>query len=379
MPRSSMPRSRSVLAWLPNLSRRRLAFTATALMTVTALAAAGCSSASSSSSTGATAGSSSSAPIKVTIALPSTSIAQALIFIAQDGGLFTKYGIDATLIVADGGSAAQQLVIAGSADFATGAVEPALVSTTEGHPMLTPIRLYSGFNSSLVISQALAAKAAKMGITTTSPVLDRLKVLSGTTVESSDPTAPSAVAIRYGLSLAGVTAKLTYVGTEQQLAVFLRHDVDAAMEASPNTEEAVQQGDGVLWINGPAGQFPGYSTNYFTAPLAVSTSFYQTNPTAVIRVAAALIAASDMVKNDQAAAKAIVRKRYTSLSDAIFNQMWQANELAFTNPVPTAADIAVNIKNYSGSNAAQVKQLNPASILGSAIASKAEALVAQQS
>jgi ABC-type nitrate/sulfonate/bicarbonate transport system substrate-binding protein len=245
--------------------------------------------------------------------------------------------------------------------------------------MLTPIRLYAGFNSSLVVSKSLADKAAQSGITTSSPVTDRLKVLNGTTVESSDPTAPSAVAIRYGLNQAGANAKLTYVGTEQQLAVFLRHDVDAAMEASPNTEEAVAQGAGVLWINGPKGEFPGYGPNYFTAPLAVSTSFYQSSPQAVIRVAAALIAASDMVKNDQSAAEAIVRKRYPSLSDHIFDQMWQANEVAFTKPIPTAADIAVNIKNYSGSNAAQVKQLNPANILGADIQSKAEALVAQQS
>jgi ABC-type nitrate/sulfonate/bicarbonate transport system substrate-binding protein len=381
--RSSRPGPRATLARLCNSARNsgrnRFAFIATALIAVAALAAAGCSSSGSSSSSGSAAGSSSSAPIKISIALPATSIAQSLIFIAQDAGLFKKYGISANLIVADGGSAAQQLVIAGSAQFANGAVEPALVATTQGHPMLTPIAGYAGFNSSLVISKALADKAAQSGITVTSPVTDRFKILDGTTVASSDPTAPSAVALRDGLSQAGVTAKITYVGTTGMLTVFLRHDVDAAMEASPNTEAAVAQGGGVVWVNGPKDEFPGFGSNYFTAPLAVSASYYQSNPNAVIRTAAALIAASDMVKNDQPAAEAIVRKHFANLSDAIFDQMWQANEVAFTNPLPTTADIANIIKNYSGADAAQVKQLNPASILGADIQSKAEALVSQQS
>lgn len=375
-----MARSRSVSARCYS-SRPRFVLAAMAVAATTVLVAAGCSSSGSSSSSGSTTGSSSTAPVAVTIALPApdSDIAQALVAIAQNAGLFTKYGVNAKLIVADGGSAAQQLVVAGSAEFATGSVEAALVATTQGYSMLTPIRLYSGLNASMVVSQAFVQQAAKSGITPNSPVADRLKALNGSTLACPSVSSPFTVALNDSLSTVGASAKLSYVGTEEQVAVFARHSVEGEMMSSPDAEQGIEEGGGMVWISGPGGQFPGYSANYFSAPLTVSASFYQKNPQAVTRVAAALIAASDMVKNDQAAAKAIMRKLNPDLSDALFNQVWQSNEVALTNPVPTAPDIAQVIAKFSGPGSAQVKKIDPSTMLGAAIQSQAQAMVAKQS
>jgi ABC-type nitrate/sulfonate/bicarbonate transport system substrate-binding protein len=315
------------------------------------------------------------------MALPASDadIAQALVAIAQEAGLFTKYGINAKLIVADGGSAAQQLVVAGSAEFATGSVEAALVADTEGYSMLTPIRLYAGLNASLVVSQAFVQQAAKSGVTPSSSVAARLKVLNGSTLACPSVSSPFTVALNDSLSTVGASAKLSYVGTEEQVAVFARHSVQGEMMSSPDAELGIQEGGGQVWISGPKGQFPGYTGNYFSAPLTVSAAFYKKDPQAVVRVAAALIAASNMVKNDQAAAEQIMRKLNPSLSDAIFDQVWQSNEPALTNPVPTAADVGLVIQKFSGPGAAQVKKINPAAVLGAQIQSQALAMVAKQS
>ena len=125
----------------------------------------------------------------------------------------------------------------------------------------------------------------------------------------------------------------------------------------------VAQGIGVVWVDGPKGEFPGTEADDFVVPLSVPAPYFAGNRDVVERVIRAYIGASELVKsNPQAAARAI-RHRFASLDDGLFKLVWDGNVAAWKNIVPSTAALRRTQNQAAGNFATQIKALDPDSML----------------
>ena len=310
----------------------------------------------------------SSAPLKVSIALSSFSIAQALSFLAVDGGFFQRENLDVTLIDARTGAGAIQAVLSGSVQFATGNVDSALNATAQGKRIYVPLRLYSGQPGYLVISKKFAG-ASK--VDTKAPLMDRLKALKGATLASPSLGSTYTVFLKKAAEVAGANIAITYLASEGMVAALTTGNIDGMIVSSPYAEVAVAQGAGVVWIDGPKGEFPGTRADDFVIPLSVPEPYAVANPAVVERVIRAYIAASNFVKSKPREARATIRNRFPNQDDALFALMWERNVPAFQNVIPDVDALRRAQEQATGTFAQQIKALDPNSMLLTDIVKKA--------
>ncbi len=307
---------------------------------------------------------------KLTIALSSFSIGQGLSFIAQEGGFFKRERLDVTLLDARSGAGAIQAALSGSVELATGSLDSTLNATAQGKMVYVPLRLYSGLPGYLVVTKKLAA-AAKLPANAS--VMDRLKALKGATIASPSQSSTFTVMVKQAAEVAGVNVTVTYVANDGMVAALATGHVDGIIVSSPFAERAVAQGAGVLWVDGPRGEFPGTEADDFVVPLSVPAPYYAANREVVERVIRAYLAASNFVKTNPAGAAKAIRGRFANLDDALFNLVWDRNYQAFLTPVPTAAAVKRTQNNATGAFAVQVKALNPDSMLLADVVKAAQA------
>ena len=282
-------------------------------------------------------------PAKLSIALSSFSIAQALSFIAHDAGFFKKENLDVTLVDARSGAGAIQAALSGSVELATGALDSTLNASAQGKLVYVPLRLYSGQPGYLVLTKKFASSTK---VDPGAPIAVRLKALKGATVASPSQSSTFTTMVKQAAASANVPVTMTYIASDAMVAALSTGNVDGVIVSSPFAERAVLQGAGVVWVDGPKGEFPGTEADDFVVPLSVPAPYYAANRDTVERVIRAYIGASEFVKsNPQAAAKSI-RHRFAGLDDALFNQVWEGNLPAWTNVVPSVAALRRSLNLY---------------------------------
>ena len=181
--------------------------------------------------------------------------------------------------------------------------------------------------------------------------------------------------LKQAAEAAGVNVIVTYVASEGMVAALSTGNVDGVIVSSPYAERAIAQGFGVLWVDGPKGEFPGTESDDLVVPLSVPAPYYAANREVVERVIRAYIAAAEFVKSNPDAAAKSIRPRFAALDDALFNLVWERNMPAFTKVVPNAAAVKRTQNNATGAFAAQVKALDPESMLLSDVVKKVQASV----
>lgn len=299
------------------------------------------------------------------------SVGQALNFATLDGGFFDKQNLKVQLLNSKTGSAAVQAVISGDADFASANLETALNSTAQGRKLFVPLRLLSGQPGSLVVSKAFVERS---GVSPDAPVDQRLKALSGATLASQSPDTSYTALLKNSLGGLGLQPDLTFIASETMPAVLANGQIDGFVASSPFTDQSVSRGDGIVWINGPKGEWPGTTADDFIVPLVVSEQKVQDDPELVTRVIAAYLAASNFVKTQPDAARDLVAKRFPDQDAALFNTIWQSNQDEFVKPIPTAADIARSQSTITGDFAQKVQAIDPSTMLLPDLVNKAESM-----
>jgi ABC-type nitrate/sulfonate/bicarbonate transport system substrate-binding protein len=144
----------------------------------------------------------------VTIASPSEAIASSSLRIANEMGLFEKHGIRAKFIRMENASVSTAAVVAGSVDFTIHGSSDLIAAQASGQKLVTVANLYGRFGNFLAISKA---EADKRGLSSTSPLPDRIKALEGLLIAGTSATAAVLIAVRATAKAAGVEARYTYM------------------------------------------------------------------------------------------------------------------------------------------------------------------------
>lgn len=269
---------------------------------------------------------------KVSFAMSSTSMLNLPLYAADVMGYFGKHGIDGEIIKFNkGGSTALAAVISGSTDVYIGATSSAIRAVQNGTDAVIIATVMSEFPLNIVVSKKAAAEH---DITAETPIEQRIAALKGMRIGVTGAGSATHQIVQYALSTAGLDptrdATIAFVGSgADMLAALASGNVDAVVGANPTSDIAVVQQDGMLLVNGTAGEYPGLKG--IAHLVAVTTrSWAVKNPDLTRRVVASIHDGQAAIRdpNITEQARDLVHKKYfESIDKKVF-------DLAWTNVIP---------------------------------------------
>ena len=194
--------------------------------------------------------------IKVTQAV--TSLAYVQSFIAQQRGLFKAEGLDAELVNTGGGGPDVQIVLAGHAEFTVSDGAQVLPALQQGQKLQCVMAL---LNKSIVNVTMHKQVADKLGVTASTPVMDRIRRMKGLRIGVTRPGSLTWQMARYNFITAGLDpdkdAEITGMGDAPSLAAALRQgNIDVIYISVPIGEALVSQGAAITLIDNSKGDDP---------------------------------------------------------------------------------------------------------------------------
>jgi ABC-type nitrate/sulfonate/bicarbonate transport system substrate-binding protein len=322
----------------------------------------GPSSSSSSGTSSGGSGSTSSSPTKVTLVIPSLSSNQSLAFLAQGLGTFAKNGLDVKTVVSGTGALAVAAGVSGSGQFVMSGGSDMLSAASKGQKLVFIARILGGGLASQLVLTNAAAK--KTGLPASATPAQKAKALNGLTIAS--PSAASSQTTQAERAAASVGAKInfTYVAPAAMDAAMKAGHIDGIVQAPPFTTGAVYDGSGVMWLDGPAGTFPGgFGVSTYGDPMLETTASYaQAHPAVVTAFVKSIQEAATEAKADPAKASAVVKKAtFPDMATGEWNQIW-ASVVPLLQPSLSTADVntIINLDGFSGKVTAD--QVYPASV-----------------
>ena len=312
-----------------------------ALLTASALALTACAGGGGGGDTGGT----------IRIAISSESLATQLVRMAADLGMFKGEGLDVELVNSNGGAQAVTAMLSGNVQFAAAGAPEVITSNAEGRDVKAIARLYSGLSGSVVLSKETAQR---LGVRTDTPleervkapdipIGERLKDLDGLNIAFASATSSLKSPVISSAESVGAKVNPVYMKQENMPAAMSAGAIDALQASPPVSELGVLSAGGVMWIEGPTGQFPAEHTPTSSSTLMTTGEYIGTAPETVKKVAAAISKTAQLVMDDPAKAKANVRGRYGDVDAKIFDAAWEANNASYTQPRVTAEQFAHDI------------------------------------
>lgn len=311
-----------------------------ALLAASALALTACGSAGGGDAGG-----------KIRIAISSESLATQLVRMADDLGMFKAEGLDVELINSNGGAQAVTAMLSGNVQFAAAGAPEVITSNAEGRDVKAIARLYSGLSGSVVLSKETAGR---LGVRTDTPleerltapdlpIEERLKDLDGLNLAFSSATSSLKSPVISSAEAVGATVNPVYMKQENMPAAMSAGAIDAFQASPPVSELGVLSAGGVMWVEGPTGQFPAEHTPTSSSTLMTTGEYVDKDPETVKKVAAAISKTAQLVVDEPDKAKENVRSRFSDVDAKIFDAAWEANKGSFLEPRVTADQFAHDI------------------------------------
>lgn len=276
------------------ISRRRIGVFS---LTVGILGAfvAGCGSSGGSNSSPKA----SAPPTKVTIATASTSAAQALVYLAEEQGLFAKNGIDAS-VSTSGAATVNAAISGGSLDYAVyGAPSPEILAL-QGAPVEWVMQWAKTANEQLVVGPGITSICQLKG-----------QPVGFTSVGSLSEVFMQLALQKCKLSTQDVKLVPTQSNTEQS-ATFASGRVAATVFGPPASSEAVSSRKGASILYNFAGH-----VSWPSAGLVANKNYAEAHPQVTVDIIKSLFEAVQVYRTNKAAAeKAINAENGNTLSAA---------------------------------------------------------------
>jgi NitT/TauT family transport system substrate-binding protein len=198
---------------------------------------------------------------KVRIVKPVVALSFANLTVALGKGFFEQEGVSVEVITTAGGGSEIQAVLGRNAELAVPAGTELLKTHTAGAPLLGVMNMFDRLIINILVSKQVATRA---GITATTPLDQKIKVLKGLNIGITRPGALTDLLVRYYLLRAGLNperdAQIVAVGSPTaNLAALQQGKVDAMTGAPPNSNHAVVRGFGVMLVDQLAGEDPDFA------------------------------------------------------------------------------------------------------------------------
>jgi ABC-type nitrate/sulfonate/bicarbonate transport system substrate-binding protein len=337
---------------------------ATALaLVVGACSSSGSSGSSSSGSSGTT--SKSGSLTNVTLIIPSLSANQALGFIAQDGGYFKKNGLNVKIVNSGAGATAVAAVTGGSGQFVISGGSDIQSAVAKGQKLVFLARGLGGGQATQLVLTSAAAK--KTGLSASATPAQKAKALNGLTIASASAASSWTVQANAAAATAGAKINWTYVQPGDMDAAMKAGHIDGIVAAPPFTTQPVYSKTGVMWLNGPAGTFPGgYTVSSYGDPMvATSQSYVDSHPAVVKAFLKSILEAGQLAQTDPSKAASITKAAtFPSMATGEWNEVW-ASTVPLLKPQLTLSDVQAIVKLDGFGGKVDPTAMFPASIINS--------------
>lgn len=266
----------------------------------------------------------------VRLVLSSGSLGFGMVYTAIEGGHFDDFGIDVEIIETASSGDTLAVLLSGDAEVLGGGSTATMIAAARGQDLRYIANGYGGFVTSMVVRKEVAEKMASEGIDADSPVEERIKAIEGETVGLTSAASSVTQMVNSVAADAGVKFETVFMNQTEMPAALARGDIAAYGASGPYDDLAILEDAGVLWVNGPDGEWPGTSPNFLQQAYTVRADWLEDNADVAARFVAALIAATEFIKADPAAAGDLVQARFSDIDPELFAQSWERNADAFT-------------------------------------------------
>lgn len=253
-------------------------------------------------------------------------------YIAEDTGIWRDNGLDVKVINLDG-VATVNAVISGSADFALSSSTALTRAAAHGQRLLALLSLNNQSGQVTVIRKDIAAAAR---FDPSAPLATRAQILKGHIVSGGSAGSVADVflkAVAQGGGIAQSEFTSPPLGASELLAAFSRRAVDGFSYSLPYPQQAVAAGDAVVVADGTKRELPQY--------LPLATGLVMTRPQVCAehrslceKMGHSFLLATQFLQQHQDEAKAIMKKRFSTVSDPVLDLCFAA-VLRITNSPPT--------------------------------------------
>lgn len=252
---------------------------------------------------------------------------------------FKEQNVDAESVVIAGGLAA---LIAGDVQFALTVVGVGVTAVEQGQPVIALMALTTQYGNSMVMRKDVAAR---LHVTYESSEETKIKALKGLKIGVAVHGGGAEQMAIYLLKKYGIDPQrdVELVAGQNQSLALAAGQLDAFVFPSPDPDDAVQRGDAIWLVKGPAGDIKELNPMDY-AVLYARKDYVQQNREIVQRVVTALVKGMKLMKDSPDQAKPIVKQFFSKLSDKTFDEAWATNLPSFGDPAITRAGFDANTK-----------------------------------
>ena len=246
---------------------------------------------------------------QVRVAVSSTSLFFASVYVAKQMRYFDEQGLDVTIIDVGSGSNVIASVVGGSAEIGGAGIRNISQGVEKGQPLRAFSSSLKGFPNFLVVRNGFMAD---QGFKADSPLNARIGSLKGKTIAVNDIGGSAGDFVRELFRRGGLGERdavlINISSTPGRLAALKAKKIDGLVGYAPEPEAAILDGYGEILVDSAADIPETKSVEYI---MHFSRAAYlKDKPTVVEALVRALAKATSLMKNDTAAAR-----------DAFFAQM----------------------------------------------------------
>ena len=225
-----------------------------------------------------------------------TSLAYVQSYVADQLGYFREQGLTAQLIDTGGGGPDVQLVLGGRAELTVNDGAQVLPALLQGQKLTCVLSL---LNRSIVNVTMRKETAQKLGVTSSTPLKDKLAMLKGLKLGVTKAGALTWQLARFNLASGNLNpdkdAQVIAIGGPPALAAALANGaIDAMYISMPIGEKVVREGNGIIFINNASGEDPKLA-NFMMEGLWATPDFIKSNRDVVASAVKAYAKASAFI------------------------------------------------------------------------------------
>ncbi|EJT84327.1 hypothetical protein PPS11_22849 [Pseudomonas putida S11] len=278
----------------------------------------------------------------VKVALGTDGFVHMPLFVALDGGMFKKHGLDVELVKFKGGGAAASGLASRSVEFCSCAIQNAINAKVKGADITLLGRLVGQYASNVVIHKDVADR---LGLTADSTVEERLAAFKGLRLAVSGAGGSADFLVRFLGKEAKLDAEkdftLLYLNNgAAMLAAFGQNKIDGFALSSPASDSAVIDHKGYTLLDMSEGMVPELD-GYPSIALSARRQWATENQETVKAFLAALNDATQLISEHPEEAMKSVRTRFEGVSDKVYAAAWENNRKSFPQ-TPYLTDEEVN-------------------------------------
>jgi ABC-type nitrate/sulfonate/bicarbonate transport system substrate-binding protein len=260
--------------------------------------------------------------IDVNLAVPTTSLTFAPLYIAENAGFFAKEGLSVHVrqLV---GVASVNALIGGSVDFAVPTATTTLRAASKGQKLLMIAQLVDKPMVEIVLRKDVA-KAA--GVTGKSSLADKGKAMKGKTIAIQGVGSVVDAIVRVVARKGGLTPdkdmKIPPMSPPAMYPALKAGQIDGYATSLPWTTQSVLAGDAIDLVSGPEGGLPDYLPFAYVV-LATRAQFCEEKPDVCRKMVAAFRAANKLIKSDPEKALGYLRKTFSRMDPKLLETAWK--------------------------------------------------------